>query len=482
MSTQVLENFVPLEHERVGVEGLPPAKFFRSMTPTENLLEALRYNDDSKAWNIAGMMILEGDFSRQRCVQLLKSRVTCYKAFRSKVVEENTKKLMRFHLEDLGADYNPDQNVRVIDASRWKGQQDLENFTTEVLGARFPRALPPWEMIICRRYLGNQTAVIGRFDHGLADGFTITQLLLSLTDPEEGESPTNGRCAQKSSGGSLLANLFATLYSLFLLVWYLPWALFILFVQPYIPDTPTAIQPTGKPRGPIRLCYMSPVSLAAMKRVAHTHDTKFASVAIALLMDTERRYLEAIGDHTLSKLGNRFAGSVCLTGDTRGVAVDAPIDEKLFGNKSLLIQIPVTFCPSAVSTLRGVANVMTKLKVSPFLCFAPLTLHLNNIIYWVLGNYLVSRVLDPTYTPEFKTLFLTTVKGPERRLCVGGLPVKEVRPFLNIANTWTVFNYGDNVACTYTADSDVVPDMSILRRCFQEACDSLSITGTSQIR
>jgi WS/DGAT/MGAT family acyltransferase len=359
----------------------------------------------------------------------------------------------------------------------------LQELVGDLMAEPLDRAKPLWHFYLIDGYDGG-CALYVRMHHCIADGIALARVLLSLTDaqPDAGIAPdapvpsrrrhrltsavTGPLHAGRAAAGALahegfemLAHPSAELGHLTTLARAESKALAHVLLRSS--DAQTALK--GELGVARRVAWSEPLSLDAVKDVAHAHDATVNDVLVAAMTGALRAYLEVRGS---------------LVDEIRAFVpfnlrpLDQPLPASL-GNKFGLVFLPLPVgAGTAAERLREVKRHMGEIKRS----------HEGTIAYGMLElmgltlTQIESAMVD-MFTARGSAV-ITNVPGPREPVYLAGSPVSAVAVWAptsgSVSLSVSIFSYNGRVTVGVMADAGLVPDPETMVEGFRTELDALA--------
>lgn len=116
-------------------------------------------------------------------VSQIKNRVFIHKYY---------EKLQKIYVSKYGLHYwkktsnfSLDDHIEILDVQFSKYDEILEFMNKHVSEIKFARDIPPWKIFIAKNLHDNQSAIIFKIHHSIADGLSIMSFILNLGDSKE---------------------------------------------------------------------------------------------------------------------------------------------------------------------------------------------------------------------------------------------------------------------------------------------------------
>jgi hypothetical protein len=360
-------------------------------------------------------------------VEALFERLGSVPELRSRIVRR------RRHLgppaRELVAGFDPRKHVE-----RVKLESSSEGALRAYVGAIASRPLDPsaplWRMYLVDRP-GKGTTVVFRVHHCMADGFALIGLLSSLADPTAGRKralprPIFGVFPLRRGSAKALAHLLALPKEKKLLL-------------------------KGRLGTEKRVGFTPPLPLAELEDAAHATSSTVNDLIMSIVAGGLRRYLER---HGPSNPGLELHAMVPV--DLRHGRRPTRLDNRI---GLVVVGLPIGIS-DPLARLGAVKQRMRLIKATPE----------ANVAHAIL------RVLGWTPRPAFDavaryfgakaSLVLTNVRGPTKRVVVGGIPIRRivfwVPPAAGLGLGISAASYAGQVTMGVFADACILPDPEAL--------------------
>jgi WS/DGAT/MGAT family acyltransferase len=137
---------------------------------------------DKNNQTVSSLMWLDRQIDPQDYIDIVQERlVDKYPTFRQRIRPSRNPLLMP-HWED-DPDFDIANHIEVIQLDTGD-KEELRALVSRQRGELLDRERPLWKMYVIQGYRGNTTAVHGRIQHSIADGWALVRLVLSLCDDE----------------------------------------------------------------------------------------------------------------------------------------------------------------------------------------------------------------------------------------------------------------------------------------------------------
>ncbi len=357
----------------------------------------------------------------------------------------------------------------------------LQELVGDLMAMPLDRSRPLWHMYMVDGF-GDGAALITRMHHCIADGIALARVMLSLADSEPdagirrtatkprltsrlllGGLPIPGTrpLTQALHAGSTVARQAVHVASSPTYAANLAGAIgrdaattLKLLLTPA--DAASAIK--GDPGVSRRVAWSDPLSLDAIKTVAHSHDATVNDVLLAAVSGALRHYL-------------RDRGSPVVEIQTMVPYNLRPLDEPLpreLGNKFGLVFLPL---PVGVSgSYRRLVEVQRRMGEIKQSREGPVSYELLSII-GLTPEPVERRIIDLFSAKG--TAVLTNVPGPKEPVFLAGAPVRTVLVWAptsgHIGMSVSIFSYRGEVTVGLMVDAVLIPDPGeIVRQLEQE--------------
>jgi WS/DGAT/MGAT family acyltransferase len=363
-------------------------------------------------------------------------------------------------------DFDLDRHLVVGTAPGAGDRAALQDFIGAERGTPLDPAHPMWRMYLLQGYEGG-SAIVSRFHHSIADGIRMTQVMLGLLDPLDGEfAGVPARVGRhdpvhpgSGTGRSVTALLNTLAGAVKIGLWQNP---------------RTALD--GRPGVEKAVAWTEPTPLSTVTAIAARTGTTVNDVCTALVSGAMARYLDRpAGPRPLAPGDDDVAWLLPVNLEPAGSV--PPPD---LGNRFALVLVALPHGPVAFpDRLAEVHRRISRIRDS----WEPLVTHV------------LARAIAVSPTPVGMTLMrflaakavgvLTNVPGPRTRMALAGAPVGGVVGWAPTsarqALTVTIFSYAGEVTFGFGTDPAVVPDANVFVTLLGEelaaAVATLGITG-----
>lgn len=407
----------------------------------------LRMEEPENAVDVVGVLIFDGHFPHERLREILETRLLAHRRFRERIRDAPLGIARpRFEPEP---DFSLDAHLHRDTLALHGDHAELEKLVSEWMNRPLDFRRSPWRIIrVDRHHRG--TALIAQIHHCMGDGFALMEVLLSLSDERQAEPVcharmsfsarwirhTNIRHAPRVARDAALG--FFELLGLSF-------------------DTKSALR--GSLSGVRRAAWSSPISLARIKALAHAHRCTINDLVMAIVSGALRQYLAARGD-PVDRLALRAIVPVNLRPS------NVPIDLE-HGNWFGLVFVEMPVCtPSADQRLAAIHETTERIKRSQLPMVSLAILNLVGRVPTALG-----RILDLVFARK-SSLVMTNVKGPEERLHLSGVPLREIVFWVphpaRLALGISILSYSGEVRIGVRSDVHAIHDPERIIALFEE--------------
>jgi len=343
-------------------------------------------------------------------------------------------------------DFDLDRHVVVRPAPGGGTRRALEDFVGEQRSVPLDPAHPLWLVHLLQGYQGG-SAVLLRYHHAMADGIRLTQVMMGLLDPVNGEPIALSARVGRTAPLDLFRNVAGPALSL------LRTAGSVVKIGLWT-NPPSALE--GTPGIAKTAAWSDPVPLDRLKDLAHRTGTTVNDVCVTLVAGAMARYLETAPGDRLHRGDDDVAWMVPANLEPPG---QEPPRE--LGNHFALVLAVLPHGPAAFpDRLREVHSRMARIRGS---WEAALTFALSRglaVIPAVLGGTAV-RILGAKAVGV-----LTNVPGPREPVALAGARVAGAVGFAptsgNQAITACIFSYAGEVTFGFGTDRAILPDVRAL--------------------
>jgi diacylglycerol O-acyltransferase / wax synthase len=444
----------------------------------------LSMGDRTNLMVVTGILSFEDRLDIQRLKDVLLERlVDEFPRFRQRV-EERAGPRGPVWVEDEHFDI--DLHVQGVSLPPPGDRDELERLVGEVMSRDLDRDRPLWHATVVDEYRGGSVLVM-RIHHAVADGISLSQVLLSMTedadeDAASAATPAAGDGEGSSSNGDRGLDPLGLVRSATRTIGEL-WEESLEFVTDPSQVTDIAKMATrgvgavGKialgsadPPSPLKgelgmrklAAWSDRVDLDDAKAIGRTvggatvNDALVAAVSGAL-----RRYLldQGVEPHDVQAV---------IPVNLR--PLDEPVPRDL-GNKfgTVLLSLPVSIRDRG-ERIEEVKRRMDAIKGSPEAILSFGGLHAAGATPFELGQAFVDGVAAKA------TLVLTNMPGPQRTLALAGVPVDGVLSWPpqsgHLALGMSVFSYDGTVCVGVMSDASVIPEPRRIAEAFEHEFDA----------
>ena len=144
----------------------------------------LRMEQPTNLMMITGVIVLDSGASFEAVVETIEHRWLAFRRFRQKAVDKAGGAYW-----ELDRDFDINTHVRRVALPGLAGQDELEEFVSDLASTRLDHSRPLWQFHYVENYVDGPV-VIQRVHHCYADGIALVQVFLSLTDPSPEPRPS----------------------------------------------------------------------------------------------------------------------------------------------------------------------------------------------------------------------------------------------------------------------------------------------------
>jgi diacylglycerol O-acyltransferase len=445
----------------------------------------LRMNAPNNLMVITGVMIFDAPLDYPRFKATIEQRLLVFKRFRQRLVTSKTP-FTRPYWED-DPEFDLDRHLQRIqlpipDGQATGDQRALLDTVGAYMSVELDYDHPLWQFYLIESY-AEGSAFIARLHHSIADGISLMQVLLYLTDAtrdaplagkplvptQSDEAPAqtlksaalnSARWSAKTfwqEGGKMIRHPSRAVHLARQAVDFSASVASLVFRRP---DPKTLFKgPLGLEK---RAVLSEPIPLQDVKDIAKTFNGKVNDVLLTAAAGALGRYLEGRGQAP-KDLSIRSFVPINL----RPIQLDEELGNK-FGMVFLSLPLGIT---DPVERLGRVKQNMDAIKSSydPVSTYAVIHL-LGATPAWVEG--IAVGLFDSK-----GSLIITNVPGPQHQLYLAGMPIKLAMAWVpqsgRIAVGVSIFSYNGEVWVGIATDQSLVPDPERLLELFQAEYDEL---------
>jgi WS/DGAT/MGAT family acyltransferase len=406
----------------------------------------LRLDRPENRMNITGIMIFSEPFSYDRLVSILSSGLKPFRRFYQKVVFPN-RLFTRPYWED-DPDFSIERHIQTVDLPPGAGKAELEALASQILCSDLDWDRPLWKVTLIEKY-GGGSAIIAQMHHSITDGISLVQVILSMTEPVNGDplqvqpalavspvgqegnrNPLNRRKSEETrlTLKQAIARVFEIIHLLFL------------------PPDPKTIfkKPLGIEK---RTIWTDRFELSLLREIVRKEKVSLNDVMMSITTGGLQRYLV---NHGQSSKISHLRGFILFNLRPR------QLDEEL-GNKFgiTFLELPVRETDPK-ERLKKVKKNMDEIKSSAQ----------AGATYWVqaiLGatpawlERLTSRLLDAK-----GTVVMTNVPASRVQLAMGGVPIEMLMAWVpqsgRVGIGVSFVTYNRKVVTGINVDAGIIPD------------------------
>ena len=477
----------------------------RHLAGLSHFLYAASENRPDKAWHIAAVIEVSGIIEREALVDLLFERVvkSCPQ-LRSVVYGD---RYSSYKLNDLGSDWRPSElvSVRLLELS----DRELECELEDMIQKPFLAGLPEWEFVIFQG--ADKCKIACRFNHSLLDGFSMVQILLSLTEKEDVVEPPqiSKTCKERGFAGNFLCQVWRNFCFILRLIFGGFFVVYNILIFPLLRDSRSSFAPYGDGRGKNSLRFLPEISVDTLRKVAKSADPN-ATVNDALLaviggaviryLEISRNFPNRSFDCQTPKTAatspdtspQKFTGKNCefpyfcekmietpeiarklsagFTANLRGPTNKSWTD--ILGNRSIEFYSPVPFSELLDERIRGIARYTRFLKNGPLMAVSPLVLRLIDFLFSSKAQDFFLHVIAGDSYLVARSFQLSNVPGPSENRFLLGREISSITATVNLSQMFTAFSYRGKLRLVAALDENHI-DSSLFFECFQKELAAL---------
>jgi WS/DGAT/MGAT family acyltransferase len=364
-------------------------------------------------------------------------------------------------------DFDLDRHVRVAPMPGAGDRAALQEYVAAQRSVPLDRDHPLWTVHLLQGF-GGGSALVQRYHHAMADGIRLTQVMLGILDPLDGETadsapPLVGARGPVYAGRSRLEPVRSVLNTAGSVVKMGLWT-----------NPVTAL--AGRPDVPKTAAWGDPVPLSLLHDLAVRTSTSVNDVCTTLVSGAVARYLVgAPGGSRLAPGDEDLAWMVPVNLD----ALDRDPPAELGNHFALVLAVlphgPATFREPLAEVHRRIARIrdswepMMNFALSRAIAVSP------SLLGTALSRFLTAKTVG----------VLTNVPGPRAPMTLAGAVVDGVVGWAPSSGPQTmtvcIFSYAGDVTVGFGTDRTVVPDPEQLVAAFDaEVADAVAELGMSR--
>jgi WS/DGAT/MGAT family acyltransferase len=444
----------------------------------------LRMDDPNNLMVITGLMTFDGPLDYERLKATIEPALLRFKRFRQRLVPPEPPFVRPFWEDDPYFDL--ESHLQRVELPAPGGQQALQELISQLMSTEMEYHRPLWQFYIVENY-GEGSALVARLHHSIADGISLMQVLLSLTDTDpdavpggkpvessqDGEGPPGGSTQTYRSGflssdnwnarrlweeGEKLLNdpsharhrtrqlvdLAATVGKLVM----------------RRPDPATVFKgPLGLEK---RAAWSEPVSLSGVKYIGKIYDSKVNDILLTAVAGALGRYLNFRGEAARGVSIRSF-----VPVNLRPIQLDEELGNK-FGMVFLSLPLGI---PDPIQRLHKVKQNMDEIKASSE---SVATYGVINLLGAVPSQ--VEEMAVSFFDTKASTI-ITNVPGPQTQLYLAGAPIHTTMAWVpqsgRIALGISIVSYNGKVRLGVATDESLVPDPETIVGFFREEYEEM---------
>jgi diacylglycerol O-acyltransferase / wax synthase len=471
---------------------------------SSNLVSRIRLNNVDLAWlrmeNPTNPMMItvtlqfKGQVDHERLISTITPTLGRYRRFRQRIVRPD-QIFSRPYWENDPA-YRVEDHVERLDLQLPADDDALQVVINQKMNTPLDFAHPLWKVTLVDNHPDGSVLIV-RVHHCIADGISLMQVLLQMTETSieasapQAASDNPNHDAHQADGVSAIAQpapqilnrseVSATISSAQSdelapiparsAKYTNPAFTAILAAMARIvfrpPDPPTILK---GPLGTIKKAVWSePFSVPEIKAIAQYKQATINDVMMAVATGAIRRYIELHKDDR--KRNIRAFILVNLRGRT--------LDEEL-GNKFGLVFLTLPLDrEQPLERLEAIKRGMDSLKASAEYAATYIILHiLGQMPEWI--EHLATRILDTK-----GTVVATNVPGPRQPIYLAGTPISSIKGWVpqsgRIGVGLSFISYNNQLVVGLNVDAGLLPDPEVFLQLFTEEFRSLQAAPSSDL-
>ena len=443
-----------------------------------------RMDDPHNLMVITGLMTFDTPLEYERLKATMEHAVLRFRRFRQRLVQPDLP-FKRPYWED-DSFFKLDSHLNQVQLPPPADQKDLQDLISALLSTELDTTRPLWEFYLVENY-GKGSALIARMHHSLADGISLMQVLLSLTDtvpdrPASDQSPGSAQTEVQSPGrptktfrsAALNANNLSTqklwdegkmlIFNPSLIRYRASQVIELAATTGRVvlrwPDPPTVFKGSlGKEK---RAAWSEPIELQDVKDIGKEFQSTVNDVLLTAVAGALGQYIDSRGG-AAEDLSIRGFVPVNL----RPVGLDDELGNK-FGLVFLSLPIGID---DPVERLHRVKQNMDELKSSsePIATYG--IINLLGALPYQFEDF-AANILDTK-----ATAVMTNVPGVQTQLYLGGAPINTVMAWVpqarRIALGVSMLSYNGKVWLGIATDKGLVPDPEAIIAFFHTEFDEM---------
>jgi WS/DGAT/MGAT family acyltransferase len=444
------------------------------MSPAVSAVDAawLRMEDPTNLMMVTGILLFDGRLDQDRLRAVVEERLLAFPRFRQRVAEP----LFGIGVPQWVNDdhFDLDAHLRRVALPEPGDKAALEEFVSDLMSTPLDFSKPLWQMVVVEHAGGS--ALVARIHHAIADGISLVQVLLTLTDTTARPRRRRPDGPRRDDGGPPLLRAGSWLAQTgFGLVrdpsralkaagFGADAAATLARVTLLPPDRQTPLKGALGVRK--RAAWSEPVALADVKAAGARAGGTINDVLVTAAAGALRRYLAGRGEDVIG-LDIRATVPVNLR----------PLDQAhRLGNQFGLVFLALPLgVEDPVLRLAEVKHRMDELKssVMPLVAFGVLT---------AIGYLPVPlQPLPVGFFGSKATLVLTNVPGPREPLYLAGEPMRRTMFWVpqsgRLGLGISILSYAGEVMVGVASDTGLVPDPQVIVEGFQRELEALTAAG-----
>ncbi len=446
----------------------------------------LRMENPTNPMMITVVLHFNGYVNYDQLISTLQVHLSPYRRFRQRIVRPIWM-FNRPYWEDA-PNFRVVDQVERLDLQSPVNEAVLQELVNTKMSTLLDFAHPLWKVTLIDNYPG-ESIIIARMHHCIADGISLMQVLLQMTQTADGE-PAFQSTFENSNGVNHPANRAPAITRIVPQVenhrgsqngnssksasqqitksgqgsaFRYPTVTEIILASAKIifrsPDPPTILK--GQLGNTKNAVWSETFSVTELKEIAQYNRSTINDVLLAITTGAIRRYMDLHNDHR--KRNIRAFVMVNLRGRS--------IDEEL-GNKFGLVflGLPIGF-EQPTERLAKIKQGMDGLKASAEYAASYLILKfLGQMPEWI--EHLATRILDTK-----GTVVATNVPGPRHPIYLADAPISSIRAWVpqsgRIGVGLSFVSYNNRMGVGLNADAGLIPDPEKFLELFDEEFRSL---------
>lgn len=445
----------------------------------------LRMNDPNNLMVITGMMILDAPLDYERLKAAIELSLLRFRRFHQRLAPPKAPFIRPYWEDD--PTFNLESHMQRVQLPPPGDKQALQELISTLMSTELDYSRPLWQIYIVENYQGG-SALIARLHHSLADGISLFQVLLSMTDTTATPSPAAQNQDGTQNGGQYSSGPTRTLNSAILnsdnwnarKLWEEGEKLFSdpsharYRARQFIdlaatagrlalrrPDPSTVLKGSlGKAK---RAAWSEPIALQDVKTIGKTFNSTVNDVLLTAMAGALGQYINFRGEAARDVSIRSF-----VPVNLRPIKLDEELGNK-FGMVFLSLPMGIE---DSIQRLYKVKQNMDEIKASSE---AVVTFGIINLL-GAVPPWVEEIAVD--FFDTKATTIVTNVPGPQTQIYLAGAPINTAMAWVpqsgKIALGVSIVSYNGKVFLGVATDQSLIPDPEAIIEFFRVELEEMT--------